>query len=169
MSEIFILDTSAIIGGFRPSPKHQNYTIQEVVDEVKDDRSRLLLDLDLGHSLKILKPSSESLRQVISRSKETGDYMHVSSTDFKVISLALDFKKKEEEPIVVSDDYDVQNLSRDLSIIFQPMLERGIKEVFTWKIVCKACGKEFSLDYDNEECNICGSKISKIVSSKERI
>ncbi|MFQ5887758.1 MAG: NOB1 family endonuclease [Candidatus Hydrothermarchaeales archaeon] len=169
MSEIFILDTSAIIGGFRPSPEHRSYTVQEVIDEVKDERSRLLADLELSQNLKILEPSSESLRKVISRSKETGDYIRVSSTDTKVISLALDFKKKGGEPIIVSDDYDVQNLSRDLQIIFQPLVERGIQEVFTWKIVCKACGKEFASDYGKEECNRCGSKISKVVSSRERI
>lgn len=169
MSMIYILDTSAIIGGFRPTSGHQSYTIQEVIDEVKDERSRLLLDLELGQNLKILEPSNESLKRAISRSKETGDFMHVSKTDIKVISLALDFKEKGEEPIIVSDDYDIQNLLRDLQISFQPLLERGIKEIFTWKQICKACGKEFSLDYDEEECDICGSKIFKVVSSRERV
>ncbi len=169
MSMIYILDTSAIIGGFRPTSGHQSYTVQEVIDEVKDERSRLLLDLELGQNLKILEPSNESLKTAISRSKETGDFMHVSNTDIKVISLALDFKEKGEEPIIVSDDYDIQNLLRDLQISFQPLMERGIKEIFTWKRICKACGKEFSPDYDEEECDICGSKISKVVSSRERV
>ena len=169
MSLIFVLDTSAIIGGFRPDPEDIGYTVSAVISEVKDRDSRLLLELELMENVKIGEPSSYSIKTVTERSKETGDFMHLSPTDLMIVSLAHDFKIKGDDPIIVTDDYDIQNLSRDLSIIFKSLQTRGIRESFIWRIVCKACHKMYDSDYEKTTCECCGSELSKIVTSKEHL
>lgn len=163
------MDTSAFIGGFRPSPEYKNYTTQGVFDEVKDSGTKLKAELYVEGGVTILEPSSESMREVENVSRKTGDYVSMSETDLKVLALALDVKKRGDEAVIVTDDYQIQNLSNELEIPFLPVIEVGIKEAFEWKVICRGCNKEFPAEYNKTECDVCGSRVKKIVSSKRRL
>jgi RNA-binding protein NOB1 len=65
------------------------YSIQSVVDELKDKATRQRVKAYLFDII-YREPSTESIKAVIEVSKKTGDYASLSVTDLKVIALAHD-------------------------------------------------------------------------------
>lgn len=169
MKKIIVLDTSAFIGGFQPQiSKEECYTVQEVVEEIKDREAKLIVDLCLEEGrIKIVKPSKASITEVKALSKETGDSALLSEADIKIISLALYLKKEGYNPVIMTDDYDIQNLVTTLGIGFVPIVEGKIKKVLRWKNICKGCGKIFPIECREEKCDVCGSMLKKIAVKKE--
>ncbi|MBI5253762.1 MAG: ribonuclease VapC [Euryarchaeota archaeon] len=155
-----ILDASALLSGFQPG--NECYTVREVIDEVREKNARLRISLSLEEgSLKLVEPGEENLLEIKKAALESGDIAKLSDTDIKLLSIALDFKKKRAEPVIVTDDYNIQNLASRLGMKFSPTTEAGIKKILTWKKICKGCGKKFPIEYQGS-CDVCGTKVSKI-------
>jgi len=162
-----ILDASALLSGFRPSG--ECYTVQEVIDEIKEKNAKLRVNLSLGEgSLKLAEPQEESLMEVKKAAEESGDIAKLSETDIKLLSIALYFKKKRSRAIVVTDDYNIQNLASRLGIEFSPTTEGGIKKILIWRKICRGCGRKFPIKYHGS-CDVCGSKVVKIAKIYKRI
>lgn len=155
-----VLDASALLSGF--SPDSECYTVQEVIGEVREKNARLRISLSLEEgSLKLIEPREENLLEIKKAALESGDIVKLSETDIKLLSIALYFKKKRAEPVIVTDDYNIQNVAIKLDMKFSPTTEAGIKKIFTWKKICKGCGKKFPVEYHGN-CDVCGTKVSKI-------
>lgn len=155
--EVYVLDTSAVIAGFVPSIiEVRQVTVQEVLNEAKDLYSKLELETaaDAGKIL-VMEPSEEALSEVGKKVSQTGD--QVSNTDIKLLALSLDMLRAGDEPKLITDDYAIQNLASMFGIPFRRVVMRGITEVFTWQMVCPACGKLYSVK--RVECEACGSRL----------
>jgi UPF0271 protein len=141
---MYIVDTSALLSGFVPNDREEYITVEEVLHELKRDTYHTKM-------LKIYSPSKKNTKKIEDFVKESGDDLSV--TDKKLLALALDF-----DGILLTEDYDIQNVAKSLGIRFSSIATEGIKEVYKWKKVCKGCKKKYPLDYEGK-CEICGSDV----------
>jgi len=155
--EVYVLDTSAVIAGLVPGIiDARQVTVQEVLDEAKDLCSKLELEtaVDAG-KISVMEPSKEALVEVRKKIRQTGD--RVSNTDVKLLALSLDMLRAGDMPELVTDDYAIQNLASILNIPFRRVVMPGITEIFTWQMICPACGRTYSAAFT--KCEVCGSEL----------
>lgn len=144
-----ILDSSAIINKKATLPPNKYITIPEVLDEIKDQLSKAILESMLENkSLSLREPKKESINELINFVEKDNMSELLSKTDIKILALA-----KESNLTLVTDDYDIQNCCKSLSIKFEPITTKGIQRVYKWKKKCVACGHETIKDL----CEVCGS------------
>lgn len=167
MSEkVYVLDSSGIIGGFL-SGKFPNYTTSQVIIEIKDIKSQIFLqDAVDQNKISIKEPEIKYLKEVKKIITKSGDLLRLSDVDTGVIALALTLKGQGTSPIVVTDDYSIQNALKIMQIPFKSILTPGIEVVVGWIKFCKGCKKVYPSDYPEAECEICGSPISRKRSKK---
>lgn len=89
-----VVDTTAFIKAASLQEIAENiYTIQEVVDEITNDRQRKKLVV-LPYDLKVKDVFTENIKFVTEFSKKTGDYTSLSATDIKVMALSYQLEKE---------------------------------------------------------------------------
>lgn len=89
-----VVDTTAFIRAANLLDIGENvYTVQEVVDEITNDRQRRKLVV-LPYDLKIKDVFTENVKFVTEFSKKTGDYISLSATDIKVMALTYQLEKE---------------------------------------------------------------------------
>ena len=90
MLEHLVVDSGAIIKGqgfgFHRIAKNF-WTIPEVIDEIRDEKSRELLAA-LPFTLETKIPSDIAMKAVSDFAKQCGDYSQLSLTDLKLMALA---------------------------------------------------------------------------------
>jgi endoribonuclease Nob1 len=159
--EVYVLDASAIIGGFI-GKKIPNFTTSQVLLEIKDLKSQLTLQSALEDGLITIKePAPGDIKEVEEVMMGSGDLLRLSDEDKGVVSLAVNLKKDNKSPTVVTDDYSMQNVLKIIGIPYKSVLTRGIEGLVGWVKFCKGCKKRYPPDYDFAECEICGSPISR--------
>jgi UPF0271 protein len=169
-TKIYIIDTSAVLSG---KPLNFNdsriVTTEGVYNEFKPggkDYQNFQFLLEKG--LIINSPSDKSINKIKDISTKTGDTIRVSKTDIELLALALDYKKEEDKiPIILTDDYSIQNIANFLNIKFKTISQQGIKKRFKWSYQCRGCGKKFKEKI--KKCPICGSETRTIVVEKTNI
>ncbi|CAK9297837.1 unnamed protein product [Gordionus sp. m RMFG-2023] len=86
-----VVDSTAFLLNAPINVLGQNiYTIQEVVDEIKDENTRQRLSV-LPYKLLIKEPQKEHFKAVVEAAKTTGDFSVLSLTDIKLIALAYEY------------------------------------------------------------------------------
>ncbi|KAJ0175309.1 hypothetical protein K1T71_009450 [Dendrolimus kikuchii] len=89
-----VVDTTAFIKADNLQHIAENvYTIQEVIDEITNDRQRRKLVV-LPYDLKIKDVFTENIKFITEFSKKTGDYTSLSATDIKVMALTYQMEKE---------------------------------------------------------------------------
>ncbi|MGZ7048430.1 MAG: ribonuclease VapC [Methanobacterium sp.] len=157
----YVLDASAIIGGFY-SKSNSNFTTSEVILEIKDLKSSLLIQSAMENgNLQLEEPDKEDIQKTNKIIESSGDILRLSETDKNIIALALKLKRTGYNPIVVTDDYSMQNSLKIINLPFKSVLTEGITEVYNWIKICKGCKKKYPSDYSFEDCEICGSPVIK--------
>ncbi|WXG40742.1 MAG: ribonuclease VapC [Candidatus Freyarchaeum deiterrae] len=164
----YVLDSSALIGGYNPNLINANQFITpDIFEEVKDENSRMILNLAVSNGiLKVRPPTQESIKSVKNAAKNTGDSTVLSLIDIKVLALALDLKNENQNPTIITDDYSLQNAAETLSIPFKTMIKKGIKQGFIWTKYCTSCKKQYPNTYPEKICEICGGNIKRRVLRK---
>lgn len=163
---VYVLDASALIYGFNPQiVEGEHYITPNVLSELSKSKLREFVDLciSLGN-LKLRSPKRESLEMVRQKANISGDLMVLSEADLSIIALALDLKSEGKDPVIVSDDYSLQNVCSLLSLKFKPMITKGIKEELSWLIYCPACGATYGSS--ERTCKICGHRLKRKVHRK---
>ena len=166
-----VLDTSALIMGLDPlGLEFQSYTVPEVTEELKDQAGpsyRVAISTSSG-KLKIQSPTSQSLRRVRERAEVLGDKVVLSKADASVLALALDLVGEGGNPIVVSDDYAVQNVAEGIGIAYQSLTTLGIRQKFEWMYYCPACFRRYP-GGEVEVCQVCGTKLKRKPRRKQSV
>jgi UPF0271 protein len=161
--KVLVLDTSALIMGLDPlGLEFQSYTVPEVTQELRDQAGpsyRLAISTSSG-KLKIQSPTLQSLKRVRDRAEALGDRIVLSKADASVLALALDLIGESGDPIVVSDDYAVQNVAEGIGITYQSLATLGIRQKFEWTYYCPACFRSYS-GGEAEVCEVCGTKLKR--------
>lgn len=159
-----VLDTSALIAGFDPFAVADSvYTVPAVRQELASNSmvyTRFKAAIDSG-KLHVKTPSDSSLSEVDMSSKDVGDIRFLSEVDKQVLGLALELKHRGEDPLVVTDDYSIQNVANQLGLEFAPLVTFGIRYRLNWMIYCPACHREYPADYRSKTCQTCGTEVKR--------
>ncbi len=159
--DVYVLDASAIIGGFF-SRKIQGYITASIISEIKDLKSKLLLESAIEDgSIIIMEPETVDVDDVSDVIQKSGDVLRLSDIDKNLVALAFRLKRIHLKPQVVTDDYSMQNVLKIVGIPYKSVLTDGIKEIYGWVKICKGCKKHYPPDYAFDECEICGTRIIK--------
>jgi len=165
---VLVLDTSAFIMGFNPSKTSEAYSVRAVEEELSAGtmpQLRFRMFSEKG-DLKVQAPSLRAEGMVEDASRKAGESGYLSKADREVLALALDLKLDGHEPIIVSDDYAIQNLAEHLQIGHSSLANYGIVHRFDWIMYCPACHRRYKPPEKN--CRVCGTQLKRKVLSKKK-
>jgi UPF0271 protein len=159
-----VLDTSAFIAGFDPlSIVDDVYSVKAVEVELASGSLpwvRFKTALENG-KLKLRAPKAEFLDTVKESSRDLGDVLFLSDVDLQVLALALELKSAGNEPLIVTDDYSIQNVANQLEVEFAPLMTFGIRFRLHWIRYCPACRRKYPPDYRHRKCEVCGTELKR--------
>jgi endoribonuclease Nob1 len=150
---IYIADSSLFIIGKRI--EGIIITVPSILDEIRDERSRTIMEL---MNVRIEPPLQNFIREVTSKARETKDSEELSRTDLELLAKALEYTRN-ENTILVTDDYAVQNTAIALGIKVIPAGQKKIKDVLLWEKFCTGCKRRFPT---GEDCPVCGTPLKKM-------
>jgi len=167
-SKIIILDTSAVLSG-KPLDfdNVRITTVPGVSKELKPGgKDYQAFQFLIEKGLNITAPSKKSIDRTKQVSIKTGDIDRLSTADIEMLALALDLYN-DNEPVILTDDYSIQNVANNLNIKFESINQLGIKKRFKWVYRCRGCGKRFEKNI--KICPICGDETKNIVSRRDNV
>ena len=150
-----ILDASAFYAGVPFRSSEDCFTTSLVYEEIKHIKKNhdALGTLLETNRLKIREPDSESTKNAIKASKETGDYPQLSKQDISIIALCIEMKGQ-----IISDDFAISNVAKNLGLVILPIMTKGIKDVGKWVHYCPGCRTNHS---SGTECPACGTPLKR--------
>jgi len=143
----FVLDSAAFLNSSFLLPVGEAYAPPSVVAEIKSEKKHMI-----NENIRVVQPSEESIKKVLSAAEETGDIEKLSKTDIDVLALALDVKGT-----IITDDFHVQNVAAFLGIPFKGITAE-IREVYMWRRKCPVCGQLYPTK--KTFCPKCGVKLT---------
>lgn len=147
----------------------ESYSVPEVTEELRDQTGpslRVALSTSSG-KLKIRSPTPDSLKEIGGRAGMLGDKVALSKADTGVLALALDLRRDGSTPIIISDDYAVQNVAEGIGVAYQSLATLGIRQKFDWTFYCPACFRRYPGAIELEVCQVCGTKLRRKPLRKE--
>ena len=158
----YVLDSSAFIQGFTEFAGARCVTSQTVLDEVLgrgvlQSRLRNMVEQQV---IKLLRPAGASLRKAMEAARETGDMKKLSGADLDVIALALDERRKGFQPVIVSDDYSMQNVATKLRLSSTGAALPGIRRQLSWIWYCPGCFRTYE-NVESDVCLACGTRLKR--------
>ena len=168
--KVIVLDTSAFIMGYDPLSIDMNhYTVPKVFEELIPETTawlRLKIALETG-KIRLQTPSQEFSKMIDESSTATGDAHTLSSIDKQVLALSIELKDAGLHPIIVSDDYAVQNIADRLGLEYTSLSTFGISYRYEWILYCPACSRKYPTELTNRVCRVCGTHLKRRGLRKE--
>jgi UPF0271 protein len=162
--KVTVLDTSAFIAGFDPfSICEEHYTSPLVREELSGKSMssvRLNTAIESGR-LRIKTPETSFMDKVKSSAISVGDKFFLSETDLQLLALALELKTQGYSPLIITDDYSIQNVANRLGIAFAALATFGIRRQLEWIRYCPACHRKYPADYKSRTCEVCGTELKR--------
>jgi len=150
-----ILDASAFYAGLPFRSSNDCYTTSLVYDEIKHIKKNhdALGTLLETNRLKIREPDKESTKTAIMAAKDTGDFPQLSKQDISIIALCIEMNGE-----IISDDFAISNVVKNLGLKISPIMTQGIKDVGKWIHYCPGCRTNHT---NKKECPICGTPLKR--------
>ena len=126
---IYILDASALLNdeNFSFSPKDAYFTTSLVFSEWKGFSSRALAENAVSQgALTIQDPCPLSIQKTIDKSAQSGTIL--TDPAISTVPLAAEFKGREANFTVLTDDYSVQNILKKIGVKFIGAAQGEIKK-----------------------------------------
>ncbi len=162
--KVIVLDTSAFVAGFDPfSVSEEQYTASMVREEILGGSMswvRFKTAVENG-KVKVKTPEDSFLNKVKASANVVGDTFFLSDVDLQVLALALELKSKGHNPLIVTDDYSIQNVANQMGIPFASLSTFGIRFRLQWIRYCPACHKKYPADYKSRKCEVCGTELKR--------
>ena len=147
------------------------YTTPSILDEIKvrrySEKNRNIINKIQAaiESKKLLVrlPSKPFLNEVKEKSKLTGDFKALSEADSELIALTLELMSENfnENVIIYTNDYSMENLCSELNIPFSPLGKKGITSRIIWEVYCPFCREIHEARDFNRSCEKCGQKLKR--------
>ncbi|UCH02866.1 MAG: NOB1 family endonuclease [Candidatus Bathyarchaeota archaeon] len=155
--------------GYDPLLINENqYTTPSIMHELEYETTvslRFKVAVETGKI--ILKyPSEKFLKQIVKLASKIGDLLSLSDVDKEVLALALELSERAHSPIIVSDDYSVQNVADQLNIKYVSLTNLGIRYRFHWVLYCSGCHRKFPPTHSQKKCSTCGTTLKRRVDKK---
>ena len=140
-----VLDSSAFYAGIPFSSSEPSVTTSHVYNEIKHikkdhDAVQILIET---RRLKISDPEHRFIITVNNAAKKSGDLPNLSQEDISIIALSLQLNAE-----LITDDFAVSNVAKNLSIKVIPVMTSGIKKIVTWIFYFPSFKKKF---YENKK------------------
>jgi UPF0271 protein len=150
-----ILDASAFYAGVPFRSSNDCYTTSLVYDEIKHIKKNhdALGTLLETNRLKIREPDKESTKNAIMAAKDTGDFPQLSKQDISIIALCIEMNGE-----IISDDFAISNVAKNLGLKISPIMTQGIKDVGKWIHYCPGCRTNHT---NKKECPMCGTPLKR--------
>jgi len=150
-----ILDASAFYAGVPFRSSDDCYTTSLVYDEIKHIKKNhgALGTLLETNRLKIKEPDIKSTELAIKASKNTGDFSQLSKQDISIIALGIEMNGE-----IISDDFAISNVAKNLDLKVLPIMTKGIKDVGKWIHYCPGCRINYTT---GKECVACGTLLKR--------
>jgi UPF0271 protein len=170
--KVLVLDTSAFIAGFDSlAVPEMQYTVPEVKKELIAGSMpwmRFKAAVENG-KLTVRSPKSSFFQEIREASMKVGDMRYLSEADLQVLALALELKGSGYSPLIVTDDYSIQNVANKIGVEFTSLMTFGIKFRFKWILYCPACYRKYPPDYKSKVCEVCGTELKRKPKKKTRL
>ncbi len=169
---VIVLDTSAFIAGFDPlAVPEKQYTVPEVRKElIAGSMPWMRFNAAIeNRKLTVRNPKSSVLQEIQEASRKVGDMRYLSEADLQVLALALELKGSGLSPLIITDDYSIQNVANKIDVEFTSLLTFGIKFRFKWILYCPACYRKYPSDYKFKICEVCGTELKRKPKKKTRL
>lgn len=159
-SDIYILDSSFFFSTFQ-LPQTFNgtfFTSPDIINEIQDPINKIRLESLTSANLLYIESGNEKNRlTMIEKLKNYDNLARLTTPDQSLIVLALTLMDHfpESKIIIVTDDYEVQNIAKILKIKFQSIRYKPIKNIRKYRLKCKACG--YVNQEKVEDCENCGN------------
>ena len=150
-----VLDSSAFYAGIPFSSNeggHITSLVYNEIEHIKKDHDAVQILIETKR-LTVNEPEDEFITTSIDAAKKSGDFSNLSDGDISTIALSLQLGAE-----LVTDDFAVSNVAKNLNIKVIPVMTDGIKNVVTWKYYCPGCKTNFS---KITECPRCGNKLKR--------
>jgi len=147
---VTVLDASFFIE--QKDPPEGAVTLPEVRDELRDSTA-FRFDALVGSGMSLESPSEESIIEVRTVAKDTGDADVLTGVDIRLVALAYDLDKP-----LVTDDYAMQNVASRLGIETHGAGKDEIDEERDWRFQCIGCGRVYE---KKVRCEVCGSETTR--------
>ena len=119
--------------------------------------------------LTVRSPKNSVFQDVREASRKVGDMRYLSEADLQVLALALELKGRGLSPVIVTDDYSIQNVANKIDVEFTSLMTFGIKFRFKWILYCPACYRKYPPDYKFKVCEVCGTELKRKPKKKTRL
>jgi UPF0271 protein len=169
---VIVLDTSAFIAGFDSlAVPEKQYTVPEVKKElIAGSMPWMRFNAAIeNRKLTVRNPKSSVLQEIQEASRKVGDMRYLSEADLQVLALALELKGSGLSPLIITDDYSIQNVANKIDVEFTSLLTFGIKFRFKWILYCPACYRKYPPDYKFKICEVCGTELKRKPKKKTRL
>ena len=155
-----VLDATAFYAGMPFSSNDSFMTTSMIYKEIEHIKSKhgAIDMLQQTNRLQVRDPKKETIKIVNESAVKTGDKVTISEQDVSIIALAL-----ENNVELITDDFAVTNIARQLGIKTSSLMTEGISKVGKWISYCSSCGKEFQKE---RECPICGNRLNRKLIKK---
>ena len=167
-----VLDSSAFYAGIPFSSNEPSYITSLVYNEIehiKKDHDAVQILIETKR-LTVNEPEKKFVATSIDAAKKSGDFSNLSDEDISTIALSLQLGAE-----LVTDDFAVSNVAKNLNIKVIPVMTDGITNVVTWRYYCPGCGFDNYLISDTNttrsritECPICASKLKRKPTKRYR-
>ena len=150
-----VLDSSAFYAGIPFSSNEPSYITSLVyneIDHIKKDHDAVQILIETKR-LTINEPEEKFVTTSIDAAKKSGDFSNLSDEDISTIALSLQLGAE-----LVTDDFAVSNVAKNLNIKVIPVMTSGIKNVIIWKYYCPGCKTDFS---KVTKCPRCGNRLKR--------
>ena len=150
-----ILDASAFYAGVPFRSSQDYYTTSLAYDEIKHIKKNhdALGTLLETNRLKVREPDKESTKSAIKAAKDTGDYPQLSKQDISILALCIEMNGE-----IITDDFAISNVAKNLGLKISPIMTRGIKDVGKWIHYCPGCRTNHA---NKKECPACGTPLKR--------
>jgi len=169
---VLILDTSAFVAGFDPfMTGEEQYTVPLVKDEILG-KSMPAVRFDAAIQnvrVKVKIPVAEFSDKAKAYADQVGDTAFLSKTDHQILALALELKSQGLSPIIVTDDYSMQNVANQMNIEFASLATFGIRRRLQWVRYCPACHRRYPADHKTKTCEVCGTELKRKPLKKDNL
>ena len=131
--------------------------VHNEIDHIKKDHDAIQILIETKR-LTVNDPEEMFIIEANDAAKKSGDFPNLSGEDISTIALSLQLKAE-----LVTDDFAVSNVAKNLNIKVIPVMTTGIKNVVTWRYYCPGCKINFS---KVTECTRCGNKLKRKVMKR---
>ena len=150
-----VLDSTAFYAGIPFSSNEPSYItplIYNEIEHIKKDHDAIRILIETKR-LMINEPDDQFIITANNAAKKSGDFPNLSREDISTIALSLQLQAE-----LVTDDFSISNVAKNLNIKVVPVMTNGIKNVVTWKYYCPGCKTNFS---KVTKCPRCGNRLKR--------